>query len=425
MKLLTKSSIYFSLFLLIILIVGSFGLYYMFRSLVYEEVDEWLVREKNLIKQNYDFSDSLDLKLLTKRTDLILYSLEITGSTPEETFSDTLIYLPEDEEYAPSRQLKFSVITNEKAYLITLRKSLLESEDLVENISITMILIIVSSLLFLLFANLYGQQILWKPFNLILERMKKYDFREDVPLDPVESNTLEFRELNDGLQKFTGKLRQDYQALKRFTEDAAHEMQTPVSTIITNLEMYQQADSPNEERQNNISTAYRAALKLSKLNQALTLLTRVDNKEYNVKKKINLNEKIKILLEEIREMAETRLISIETTFDTGIHVEINEDLLEILLKNLLYNGVKHNIENGFIKITTSGQSLTIENSGNQFDGNPEELFNRFRKADGSSASLGLGLSIVKQICDLEQISINYSIDGKTHIVSLTFTNLHE
>ena len=87
--------------------------------------------------------------------------------------------------------------------------------------------------------------------------------------------------------------------------------------------------------------------------------------------------------------------------------------------------------NSTIRYTTNGNapffgstlyigSLTISNTGSQLTINPKRLFDRFSKANPSSKSLGLGLSIIKKICELYKWQINYSVNNNWHQITVRF-----
>ena len=62
----------------------------------------------------------------------------------------------------------------------------------------------------------------------------------------------------------------------------------------------------------------------------------------------------------------------------------------------------------------------VSNSGASLQSRPSELFERFKKDKSASESLGLGLSIVKKICDTEQIQISYNFFEQYHVMELKF-----
>ncbi len=86
-------------------------------------------------------------------------------------------------------------------------------------------------------------------------------------------------------------------------------------------------------------------------------------------------------------------------------VKINDQLAEVLINNLLSNAINHNIEGGIIQISVNENELKICNSGEINSLQDEFIFKRFTK--GHSTSFGLGLSIVKKICETHNLEVNY------------------
>ncbi len=423
MKLLTRSSIYFSVFFIIILLLSGTGLFYLLRTLVYEEVDEYLVLEKQFIQDRYEEQGLEFLDRIRDSQNIMISDVFSVLPCTTDVLQDTFLVLPHEDELAPFRQLSFAVGTDSTYYFITIRKSLFETEDLVESISIAIGFTILCSFILLVLLNVYGQSILWKPFRELLTTMKFYDFRSEVVFPEVPTKIDEFRDLNTHLTNLTGKLKQEYQLVKRFTEDASHEMQTPVAAIITNLEMSFQETVPEERRRNYIAEAYRSANTLSRLHSALATLTRLENGEFEDNIHIDIPDKVRQILKSMQDLIDAKKIAIETVENASISIWINESIIDLMLRNLLQNAIKHNVPNGSIWISFEKNLLKIENTGKPYTGDPERLFGRFRKAIDSSPSLGLGLSIVQQICHLENFTITYSVEEALHTIILTFPSM--
>ena len=93
---------------------------------------------------------------------------------------------------------------------------------------------------------------------------------------------------------------------------------------------------------------------------------------------------------------------------------MNSYLADTLFLNLIKNAIMHNINDGKIEIHFDGQSLHIRNSGPELDikGN---IFKRFIRSSNKD-SLGIGLSIVKRICDLYLINITYNYIDEHHFI---------
>ena len=115
---------------------------------------------------------------------------------------------------------------------------------------------------------------------------------------------------------------------------------------------------------------------------------------------------------------EIRNISITKNIEDSIQF-MDAGLAEILVTNLIKNAIKHNIQDGYLSIIMNQSSFVLENSGLPFSGNPNTLLERFIK--GEKGNIGIGLSIVKQICELYNFKITYQINDNTvHKLSIQF-----
>ncbi|MBK9509878.1 MAG: hypothetical protein IPO04_10625 [Cytophagaceae bacterium] len=90
----------------------------------------------------------------------------------------------------------------------------------------------------------------------------------------------------------TEQVRREYQSLKSFTENASHEFQTPLAVIGSNLELLLQDNNLTEIQMQQIGSLIESLGKLSKLNQTLLLLTKIENRQFDLAKNINLSEAI-------------------------------------------------------------------------------------------------------------------------------------
>jgi signal transduction histidine kinase len=113
-------------------------------------------------------------------------------------------------------------------------------------------------------------------------------------------------------------------------------------------------------------------------------------------------------------------ISIERNIIDNIFIEINESLAEILVSNIILNAIKHNYQNGNIKIDLTSNCLIISNTGDEPHENTQNLFERFKKDSSSGDSIGLGLAIVKTICDTYHFTPHYFYNNRMHILKISF-----
>ena len=160
--------------------------------------------------------------------------------------------------------------------------------------------------------------------------------------------------------------------------------------------------------------------RISRINHALVLISRIQNDQFTASEKINLNEKINENLRIFDDLASAKQIKVSVQMEDSVVKEMNPDLVDVLLGNLFSNAVRHNIPGGFIHINLGKHTLEIRNSGKESNPDTARLFERFNKANPSSGSPGLGLAIVRKITEVYKIEINYRIEKDVHIVTLEF-----
>ena len=308
----------------------------------------------------------------------------------------------EEEEYIEySKQIKI----NNEFYSIKLRQSSFETEDLVVILTVGISIALLTIFIIAFFASKRINKTVWINFEKNLQIIEKFSFNQQTPLMFKETDIEEFDRLNLVVKKLTNKLNEDYLSLKEFSENASHEIQTPLSIVLLNLEEILQQEL-NEETFRKVLASINALKRLSSLNQSLILLTKIENKQFIADKIIHFNELVSRKTEEFSSLFESKHIKVELESVNDFAVKMNEQLAEILINNLFSNAIKHNVIDGEIRIYITENYFEICNSGEENSLTNDKIFNRFTK--GHSKSYGLGLAIVKNICETNNLKINYS-----------------
>lgn len=333
---------------------------------------------------------------------------------------DTLIFNGFEKKKIPFRQISLITVINGKGYFIAARDTLIEEDDLLEVIAIVTGLVFLLLLVGLYFINRNLSLKIWQPFYKTLDELKEFSYEKPGFNLSSESQLYEFTELNKTLEKLTRKVISDYQSLKRFTEDASHEIQTPLAVIQSKLETLMQYPGLKKDQAELINSAYLYALRISKLTQTLLLLTKIANDQFPDKKAIDISalisEKIKMFEDHILEKS----LTLNEDINPDCLIETNFFLAESLVINLVSNAVKHNIKGGIINIRLDKNHFEISNSGEKPTVPTTKFFDRFYKTNESSESPGLGLAIVKEICRLNRWEVNYVYEDELHKVVVIF-----
>jgi len=261
---------------------------------------------------------------------------------------------------------------------------------------------------------------IWQPFYLTLNRLHEYRVDKQASLKLEQSSVNEFNDLNKAIEELTERNHQAYASQKEFTENASHEMQSPLAVFQSKLELLMQTKPLNEEQAALIADLANASKRMSRLNKSLILLTKIENNQFLEKETVSVKEILEKLLEQFEFQIKQQSIRCSLNDETDITIEANKTLIEILLGNLLSNAIRHNLYGGSIQIMLKGKKLIIQNSGKPTSLDKARLFQRFQKESRDDSSIGLGLEIVKKICTLNHYSIHYSFNNQMHIFALHF-----
>jgi signal transduction histidine kinase len=417
MKLFTKYS-RVNLWAMIIIFLFSSGAFYIaIRFILLKQVDDDLRIEQREI-ETYVKEHNMLPESIPVKDQKISYAL--SGSFLKKgRFRTVAGFIEADNGKDSYRILQFGVEASGKTYIATVGKSLEGTDVLTRSILlislVTILLILVASLVI----NRILLKRLWKPFYDTLSLVK--NFRVDkpqvinLPAAPID----EFAFMNQTLQRTTNQARKDYMILKEFTENASHEMQTPLAIIRSKLDLFIQHENLSEDQSRTMQGAYQAVEKLSRLNQSLLLLAKIENNQYAETSPVNFKLKLEEKTDAFHELWQSQNISVSTIL-TEVIVNMNNELADILLNNLLSNATRHNFSGGSIRIELTGNELKITNSSMQNQLNGQRLFSRFYKQDDKGKN-GLGLSIIKQICEISGLDIHYLFDNNHHSFTLSWT----
>ena len=420
MKLLTRTSrsyIYISVIVFVISgLVFTNLLYHIFKR----QLDETLNEEKLLIEQTINFSDSVpDFRSVFGH----MIDITILNSPHEkvESISDTLMYDHELGEFASFRHL-FAENTSvqNKGYTINIYKPLHESEKLITEIVVSLALVFISLLLLLVFVNYFITRRIWIPFYRILHNLSRYEINQVTPLEITKTDIYEFGLLNQALEKMSRKIQHDYLNLKEFNENAAHELQTPLAVIKSKLELLVQKENLDENQLQLISAVFEATTRMSKLNQGLLLISKIENNQFIHTEEVNLAMLLDKTVEHFEEMISHRGIMVSKSYQHPAILKMNPALAEIMITNLVSNAIRHNLQQGRIELFIQHDSLIISNTGQSMKTDPHHLFQRFRKSENNPDSVGLGLSIVQKIANLYQLKVTYTYREGIHTLKISF-----
>ncbi|MDN5099346.1 sensor histidine kinase [Aliarcobacter butzleri] len=356
----TRTLLGFSLlysFLVLVILCVMFFLYYQFQK-------DLMLQEKRQILQTYSNSLISNLKELHINIDKDnvyprdeKYKSAIYDSDKKKIFStlqsqtvklDDVIYLKND---------KIHFIKEPESYYLGSKYVIVEIPDdhiWFENIKYKMIVGFLLAFLFMIFVGYFISKLFLKP-------------------------------MRDALH-----------LLDRFIKDTTHELNTPVTAIITNIETIDKSllDDKTLRKINRIEIG---AKTISNIYEDLTFVT-LNNQIISNNENINLSNILRQRVDFFLSIANMKKIRFETNIKDNIFIFCDIKKISKLIDNLLSNAIKYNKNSGFIKVILAKNSMIIEDSGKGMSSeNLENLFDRYQRFDKSVGGFGIGLNIVSLI----------------------------
>ncbi|MBO9203765.1 MULTISPECIES: sensor histidine kinase [Niastella] len=403
---------------IIVFVVGSVVFYFVLRAVLLKQLDESLHTEQTEIVSYVQMHNKLPEVVNA-------YNQQITYVVTHEPVSGTNYYSDKTREgdgieMEWMRKLVFGITVAGKNYRVTVTKSQVETEDLLQMVIIVGAGMIALILLAGYVINRMVIKRLWKPFYKTVAEVEQYQLAKQQALQLSVSGVSEFDLLNQQLTKMTDRAQQDYLVVKEFSANAAHEMQTPLAVIRTNTEALMQDEYVLQQHDKSIQTICQSVNRLTRLNHDLLLLARIENNQFPRQQKIELDKIIQQKTTELAELLASKKLRYQGYLEP-VQISCNPHLAEVIVNNLLSNAIRYNKEDGIIKIALTPQQMIVSNTSLLPALEKDKISQRFyRHPDTKADGNGLGLSIVKQVCTVTGFTLQYDYQQGLHIFSITF-----
>jgi two-component system sensor histidine kinase QseC len=399
-----------------VFLLGSIFFFFVLRYILLNQLDETLMSERHEIV-NYVAAHNQLPELANNPQQWIYY--ETTTKPIKESYFKSEIYTSDDFDKVPIRKYIFSVKAGNTFYNITVTKSQQEAKKLLRIIIIATVAMIAIILVINFIINRRILSTLWNPFYKTIHHIKAYRLSDQQPLQLHKTSIDEFTSLNESLNEMSARIYNDYETLKRFTENASHEMQTPLAVIRLKTDVLVQSVDWKEKEMQQLQQIEDATQRLAKLHQSLLLLTKLENRQFLLNEEVNLTSIIKQKIKEREDVLEAKKILLHTNLQQ-VKLSFHQHLAEILVSNLLNNAIRHTAPNGEIDVELSNEVFSISNTSLNGELDKNKIFQRFYKATDTSEGTGLGLAIVKEICNVANADIIYKYQNSKHQFSIRF-----
>ncbi|MDR9415698.1 MAG: HAMP domain-containing sensor histidine kinase [Gracilimonas sp.] len=419
MKLNNKILISNSVLSIFILIATGISMYYVVNSTIYDELDHHLLQHKTdiqnqLIRQPGSLKDIQELGGLGSYEWVEINALK--GEAPNDANTNSFntidtVRHPEISNLPESyRKLETTLTVAGEQYQLVIYEEVAAWEKISMTVLISVLAALFIWVILLYVVNQYTFGKILSPFYDTVDRLEHISSPTEVGEPFPQPNTYEIRVLNNALNSMLTQIKSSFEDQKKFIQNASHELLTPLSIIRQKAEkILSSSDNLQRKDIERIYDIQQTSVRLTRLSNALLLISRVENKQFAMEEEILITEVIEEVIKELQDFTELKDQEInielkETTTLTG-----NAELIHSAIYNIVQNAIKFSPEGGSISVRSyldesESAILSVRDEG---PGIPENLinqvFHRFKKGDlkgDSGNSPGLGLSIVQSICEL-------------------------
>jgi len=216
---------------------------------------------------------------------------------------------------------------------------------------------------------------------------------------------------------FVAPMRESLEKMNHFIQDTTHELNTPISTILTNVEMIE-AFGKHENNANELKRIEIASKTLSRIYDDLTYLN-LNHQYHRHIIEVNMSKLLEERMAYFTSMAEAKRLKLVLDVTPDVLMKIdNNDALR-LIDNLLSNAIKYNKHGGTLEVILTSQKLIVSDTGIGIRAEDlKQIMQRFKRANKSEGGFGIGLHIVSKVCE------NYAYDLEIKSVIHEGTEVH-
>ncbi|WP_439483901.1 sensor histidine kinase [Cyclobacterium plantarum] len=418
MKLINQFTIWYLGISIIVFLIGGLLIFYKLESEIDFEQGKELERQLDRYAKKME---TLENPERLRKDRLEIKELPADQAMIRFQSGDTLAWHEPLEQIERQVKAGKSYLVNGRHFYMSTYNIMIESNDITETVVQTMVAIFLMLLIFIAVTSRLVSKRILQPFHQSLNRIKNFSFKDNQPLEFEPTKTEEFEKLHDFLNKMSIRLLSDYKVVKEFSENLSHEIQTPIAVASGKLELL--LNSPiNNQQANWIAAAYNANEKMTKIVNSLATLAKLENQEFEGSQSIDLSRLIADCLKEYEELMGIKNITLHQQLTPSVKIDMHPNMAEMLINNLLSNAIKHNESPGYIYLEVNNKCLIIKNKGPKPKGNVTEYLKRFKKGNPMSESIGLGLSIVQQICRIHGYILDYTFINEEHQITIQLQN---
>jgi two-component system sensor histidine kinase QseC len=377
----------------------------------------------------HEYEHKIAFQLWNNKSRLMLRSPSAPTTALSELALNPAIHGYSNEKIAGNDWRVFSLWDRNNEYLVQVGEKYDIRNELIHKISTRLIRPSLISLPILAFLIWLGIGRGLAPLKKVTTEVARREpgFLEPIDIGPVPR---EIRPLATALNDLLQRLAQALEMERRFTDDAAHELRTPLAALKTQAQVALRA-TDEQERNNALTQIIKGVDRASHLLQQMLTLARLHSSDEKLPtESVRLYKLAAEIVAQLAPLALAKHIDLALEGDESATLEVNSVSLELLIRNLIGNAINYTPAHGDVQVniqTSNDETvLTVRDSGPGIDPELlERVFDRFFRIPGQQASgCGLGLTIARQSVELlnAELELKNRTDGPGLIAQVRFAN---
>ncbi len=218
---------------------------------------------------------------------------------------------------------------------------------------------------------------------------------------------------------FNTHMHSSFKAINDFIRDATHELNTPISAILMNIELLENKEDCQDKKE--LTRISIASQTLNRLYEDLIYI-QLNHKHLRDIERVNLSKLLKDRLIYFGAMMKSKRVKLIESIDEKVFCELDKNDAIRLIDNLISNSIKYNKKGGEIVISLDEHKFSVKDSGVGMDSKQlKNIFQQFNRSNRSEGGFGIGLSIVKNVVDFYGFKIKVeSIPSKGTLATINF-----
>jgi signal transduction histidine kinase len=236
----------------------------------------------------------------------------------------------------------------------------------------------------------------------LAHRVEAFDARsgdlKDLDFQPDTNSNSEVQILVGALQHFIKRVNHFLHRERNFTRNASHELRTPLAVMRANLDSLQRRITGQPELSVPLERMQRTVHEMEKLLETLLILAREDESRLPLEA-IIINDLVAERIEQVSRALANDEVAVKLEADSLVQMHAPPKVMAIVIDNLLRNAINYTGK-GEVVVRIWADGLSIQDNGPGMDTELlQRVFEPFERGESSAGGFGLGLTIVKRLCD--------------------------